>query len=338
MRARDQFLISSTKTGKVGRYHMMFRNVTEITRKRDGRWLIRNHEKEQSIHLKKVANLTFLGLDPKIAIPVQFLDALNAEHVALILSDLSAEKYQILAPQFTHGIDHLTGLHEIRRSQKKSAHIARELIKAQVANRRFEIPDDLSVKLTAAQDIAIVRAIEAELANRYWKHYFYQLGLYQEHRRGSGPVQEALNVTALHLTQVVSRHLLNHRLPLEYGIMHLNTYSHCLVYDLMEPFRGFTEQAVANAYQKGFREEALTQEALAILTQTLETYFTYRQGPEKKSLQQLIELTIMNLIDYGNAQLQQDGASTRFWVPKLGRRKFARTPVQTRTGNTVTCF
>lgn len=322
MRAKDQFLISNTKTGKVGRHHLMFRNVTAIKRQRGGKWLIKNHNAEHMIDLDKVANITLLGLPKEMNLPVQFLQELNQEHVALILSDLSSDKIQVLEPHHHGGINHVTGLHEIRRSEKKSSHVARELILAQAHNRHQQIAPDLLKKLKSAQTPSIVRVIEAELANQYWAQFYRRLRHPELIRREWHPINDALNATSHQLAQVVSRHLINHRLPLEYGVLHQSGCA--LVYDIMEPFRAYAEEAVVNALSDThLHPSELVQASCGSFTKVLEDYYTYRQGTEKKSLQQLIEITVMNLVHYGRSQYNQDNSS-RFWVPTIGKRKFAR--------------
>ena len=320
MKTSDQFLLSKTKTGKVGRYHLAFRNITAIERVRGGDWLIRNHSAEHRLDLAKVANIALHGVDKTVQIPMEFLLDCGREHVAIVFAQLNSDKIQILEPQFTHGIDHVTGLHAVRRSEKKSTHVARELIKAQLYNRLWSPKPDQLKKLMAAKTTTALRFVEAELAHQYWNNWYANRRL-EISRRDDHPVNDALNATSAHLAQIVSRHLINHRLPLEFGIHHVSTYSHSLVYDLMEPFRGFTERAVEEALIA--RSDNLLEDSLGNFTNHLESYYTYRQGTEKKSLQQLMEMTVMNLAHYGNSQLQTDN-SARFWVPKIGRRKFAR--------------
>ena len=319
-KARNQFLLSKTKTGKVGRYHLAFRNITAIERLRGGDWLIKNHTAEHRLNLAKVANIALHGVDKGVMIPMEFLLDCNREHIAIVFAQLNSEKLQILEPQFTHGIDHLTGLHAVRRNEKKSTHVAREFIKAQIHNRAQAPSPEQLKKLMTAKTIAQLRTIAAELAHLYWNDWFANRRL-EISRREDHPVNQALNATAAHLVQIVSRHLINHRLPLEYGILHINTYSHSLVHDLMEPFRGFAERAVEDALIA--RSDNLVADSLQNFTNTLESYYTYRQGTEKKSLQQLIEITVMNLVHYSNSQLNSDN-SARFWVPKLGKRKFSK--------------
>lgn len=70
------------------------------------------------------------------------------------------------------------------------------------------------------------------------------MGLGEEHRRGDGAVQMALDAGSKFLFGVILRWVLFHKLSPCHGFMHLPTSYPSLIYDLMEPYRYLIERSV----------------------------------------------------------------------------------------------
>ncbi|MCX7956048.1 MAG: CRISPR-associated endonuclease Cas1, partial [Patescibacteria group bacterium] len=86
-------------------------------------------------------------------------------------------------------------------------------------------------------------------ARRYWKEYFSQLGVNQN-RRENNEIQKTLNAVSKFISGIILRWILYHNLSPYHGFLHEPTNYPSLVYDLMEPYRGYFDKIVFDIYKK----------------------------------------------------------------------------------------
>jgi CRISPR-associated endonuclease Cas1 len=148
-----------------------------------------------------------------------------------------------------------------RNNDKKSAYIARRLLKA-----KFTAMSWLTSPLRFPkkwQTIDKMRQIEARHARKYWDKYYRRFDYkHSKRRENTNEISKALNAVSKYISGVVLRWVLYHRLSPYHGFLHLPSDYPSLVYDLMEPYRGYIEKRVFKAIKEaGEVSAAITIEA-----------------------------------------------------------------------------
>lgn len=93
--------------------------------------------------------------------------------------------------------------------------------------------------------------LEARAATYYWKNIFPQIPAFRREREGVPP-NNLLNYTYAILRAIIARSLVGSGLLPTLGIHHRNQYNHyCLADDIMEPYRPFADNLVAEIIRNG---------------------------------------------------------------------------------------
>jgi CRISPR/Cas system-associated endonuclease Cas1 len=95
-----------------------------------------------------------------------------------------------------------------------------------------------------------MRAIEAWHAKRYWHAFYEKAGVVGGLRRAkTSKLTSCLDAASKFISGILLRWICFHHLSPNHGFSHIPTDYPALVYDLMEPYRGFIDQTVLSAYQ-----------------------------------------------------------------------------------------
>lgn len=129
-----------------------------------------------------------------------------------------------------------------RANQKKVQHIARMLLKAKFNSMRWLLAD--CPRLKPQMDLAQLRRCEALHAKRYWDLFYKRLGIYKKGRRTAGRVTAALDCASKFLSGIILRWITYHHLSPFHGYLHSTAEYPALVYDLIEPYRGYFDKVV----------------------------------------------------------------------------------------------
>jgi len=161
-------------------------------------------------------------------------------------------------------------------------------------------------------------AIEAWHANRYWKKYFERLNMKQQTRRGDGgEIKTILDAVSKLMSGITLRYILYHRLSPYHGFLHVPTDYPALVYDLMEPYRGYVENVVFDVIQQSSESAQETQSLMGACIKAVETYFdqnVYVNATRQiVTFQELLHGAVLGFISYLN------GTSRQFIVPMPGK-------------------
>lgn len=136
-----------------------------------------------------------------------------------------------------------------RENIKKSAYITKRLLKAKFESMTWLIPAPYH-DIYRMTDVVQMRAVEAWHAKQYWQEYYHRLGFDDESRRKkNNPISIALDATSKFISGIVLRWVSFHHFSPYHGFTHTPSDYPSLVYDLMEPYRGYVDQAVFEVLQ-----------------------------------------------------------------------------------------
>jgi len=287
-------------------------------------WRFTYNGGEVEADLAKLDCVMFYGASG--AIPVALIDELSAQRVPLLVHRRNIGRPAVFLPApRIDAEDILTQQILARTNDTKRGYIARTLIR-----ERFRaVEDTLPIsgaaygRLAKLRQIKRIRAWEAEQARKYWPRYFAALGHPGLTRRGTGPLQSALNAGSMFLSGVLLRWILMHRLSPSHGFLHEGSNYMGLVYDLMEPARYLIERATARSCEGGGgddRADAVTKRTLSCLKRSLEGVVyvpATRQFVRRKNLLHGIVLALRAYLN---------GDMRRFVVPSAGPRRGGRPP------------
>ncbi|MYE38458.1 MAG: hypothetical protein F4X82_02995 [Candidatus Spechtbacteria bacterium SB0662_bin_43] len=213
-----------------------------------------------------------------------------------------------------------------RRNKKKQFHIAYKLLKAKVKGMSWLIapPDLPSYKPKNINDL---RVIEAWHARKYWDEYYKRLGFSKSNRRGGADsnniVTSALDAISKLITGVILRWVLYHKLSPYHGFFHITTEYPALIYDLIEPYRGYFDKVVFDTFQE--KEDVSKwdgQKFIGAATNNVEAFLDKKiytpQTQQIVTFQELLHGSALAL----RAYLVKD--CTRFVVPMPGKRNGGR--------------
>lgn len=292
---------------------------------RSKRWKILFNGGEYDADLAKLDFIMLYGASGSL--PVEFLDALNAARVCLSVHRRNMPRPYLFIPSSGADNDDVLSPQIVARlNEKSAAYVARTLIRERFASMEYLIPISGAdyKKLAAMRNVDSVRQLDAVVTARYWAAYFAALGLPGDTtRRGDEhPVSMALDACSFFLQGILLRWILFHKLSPFHGFLHRPTAYPALVFDLIEPYRRWTEECVADAVRECGAADAdtLINIAIARLKQYLDdpVYVpATRQTVRRKSLLHGIVLALRAwLVD----------AQTRLVFPVEGVKKGGRPP------------
>ncbi|RME29696.1 CRISPR-associated endonuclease Cas1 [Candidatus Parcubacteria bacterium] len=201
---------------------------------------------EVSLSWDRIHSILFYGSVCDLS--QEFLDRCVKERVPLIIHRRNIFQAVWVVPSITTGTtDILTRQILFRENQKKRYHIARALLKAKFQGMSWLIPfpSDFQGNYLSVEQM---RVREAHHARWYWQRYYNELGFPESSRRQKPhPLSDALDAVSKFVAGIILRWVLYHRLSPQHGFLHDPTNYPALVYDIMEPYRGYIERAIFQA-------------------------------------------------------------------------------------------
>jgi hypothetical protein len=127
-----------------------------------------------------------------------------------------------------------------RTNEKKRAYIIRRLLDAKFKSMGWLIgyPQQFSKRWLDPEEM---QAVESQHARKYWQEYFLNVAP-GETRRGKSKYTQALDAVSKFIEGILIRWITFHRLSPFHGFLHRPESYTALVYDLMEPYRGYVER------------------------------------------------------------------------------------------------
>lgn len=317
---QDSIWTWSGKGGKVSIWIPYLIRVEKILRQK-WTWTIFYQGGAVIVDLRTVDTLMLYG-DSDANIPVSFLDDITENGVVIVFHRRNkARPLWIWPSAVMDRQDLLTRQVKCRENSTKKSYVARRLISARVSGMAWlsQPMIDLEWHLSRARSITQIRQIEAAQTARFWRQYFEQLGV-SEIRRDDGPIQRSLDACSVFLTGILMRWALFHRFAVTHGFMHEPTGYPALIYDLVEPYRGWLEQAVFRAAKaRGVSDEkVLIGASISALKEHLQEEVwvpAFQVAVKRKNLLHGIVLALRSYLL---------GETARFVIPVEGERAGGR--------------
>ncbi len=140
-----------------------------------------------------------------------------------------------------------------RQNEYKVRHIARQLLKAKFTAMGWLVKPRLE-QIEYGMKLNQLRHVEAQHARMYWDYYYEKLGV-QGNRRSINDVSFILNGVSKYITGNLLRWVTYHHLSPYHGFLHQPTTYPSLIYDLIEPYRGYYEQRVCEVILEQLQEK-----------------------------------------------------------------------------------
>lgn len=224
---------------------------------------------EIEIEWKKIHSIMFYG--NSIDFSQKFLEkcafykipiVVHRRHMpraVFVCPTLSADYEKILIKQIS--------FHE---NEKKKAYLAKRLISSKFKSMEWLVKQkfDPLYKVTNIDSMIQKEALHAKI---YWKKYYQLLEMKGGRRNSSGKnlVKQCLDAVSKFISGILLRWILYHNLNPYYGFVHKPTNYPALVYDLMEPYRGYIEKVVFDVFSEMKNEEKINSKEF-ILGYTIE--------------------------------------------------------------------
>lgn len=204
-----------------------------------------------------------------IDLPQEFLENCAKHNIPIVIHRRNMTRAVFINQNTqTNARDLLTRQIICRQNRSKQNYIARQLIKAKLKSSSWLTEVD-PVVLKKEHGISQIRAIEAIAARHYWEVFFQKLGYPTWTRRGDNPVASILDAVSKFLTGILLRWTLYHNLSPYHGYMHVQTEYPALIYDLLDPYRGYFEKIIFNSVQKAKALNQPSKDWMAVAIQDL---------------------------------------------------------------------
>lgn len=277
------------------------------------------------IDIKNTASILFYGA--VCDIPEDFLALCTKRKVPVCVHRRNMPNASWIIPTSGVGTDDIISKQiRVRQNAKKCAHIARKLLKAKFVGMNWLAPEpfDFSAKLKTPEEM---RSIEARHGRLYWDKYYAALGLNGYSRRGSPhTLKSVLDAVSKLIAGILLRYIIYHRISPYHAFLHTPTDYPSLIYDLMEPYRGYIEKVVFDAFRKREEEECDDKKMLGIcislVEDLLDTQVYCSATRQLVTFQELLHGNILALRAY------LLGESKQFIVPMPGKPNGGR-PLKT---------
>lgn len=197
----------------------------------------------------------------------------------------------------------------VRQNKKKRNYITKKLLQAKFKSMAWLLPyqHDLLYRIN---DMETMIQIEAWHAKRYWQAFFDQLNIKTTRRENAFP-KHILDAVSKFVAGIMLRWILYHHLSPYHGFLHVPTDYPALVYDLMEPYRGYIDKVVFDTL-KNLKEHQY-EKSLSITIDALKSFLDTEVYTESTrqivSFQELLHGVVLALRAY------LLGVTPRFIVP-----------------------
>ncbi|KZX85787.1 hypothetical protein A3715_16890 [Oleiphilus sp. HI0009] len=286
-------------------------------------WTVSGSFGQLDIDLYKTSHILFYGANETTGdLPLLFLSDCAKHSVSIsIHRNHVSEPFVFYRNKTTDRDDLVTAQILHRENTKKSAYIARTIIRLQIKQRGYVIPSSFDdTKLLSSRNVDEVRTIEATASREYWRLYFKKLGLEGLGRRDDHVVVKALDATSHFLSGIMLRWVLSHELSPAHGFIHKSSSYPSLVYDLIEPLRWIPELAVFQSYLE-FGEHRLLERSIERFKQMLDEPIHSEPTRQLVYRRTLIHGQVIALRHYLNGNMQRYLPPVEELAKERGRKR-----------------
>lgn len=265
----------------------------------------------QEIQWTKIHSLMLYG--ESCDLPQAFFEKSAFYKIPIVIHRRNMPRAVIVCPTLPPDQENLlTKQILFRENDKKRSYITKKLLQAKFKSMSWLVPveRDLLFKLVSTEKMI---AVESWHAKRYWKEYFSKLKISGGRRKNNNDAKKILDAVSKFVSGVILRWILYHNLSPYHGFLHKPTDYPALVYDLMEPYRGYFDKVVFDtlneARNKNGGEEKIMGMAIENIKNFLDTKVYVEATRQIVTFQELLHGVVLALRAYllGNTR--------RFIVP-----------------------
>ncbi len=212
---------------------------------------------------KDIHSIMFYG--ESVNFPQEFLEKCSFYKIPIIIHRRNLSRAVVIASSLPQDQENIVTKQILyRENEKKSTYIAKKLIQAKFKSCSWLIPNNYDL-LYKIFDLKKILSKESWHARIYWKEFYLKLN-YQSNRRNKDkkPVEKVLNAVSKFISGIILRWILYHQLSPYHGFLHKPTDYPSLVYDLMEPYRGYFDKVVFDTFKEFKIEEFEEKESLIL--------------------------------------------------------------------------
>lgn len=209
---------------------------------------------EEKLEWKDIHSLMLYGQTTDL--PQEFLEKCAFYRIPVIIHRRNMLRAVLITPTLTCDQENILTKQIIyRENHKKKNYIGKKLLQAKFKSMSWLIPlkRDLLYRIT---NIEKMLNIEAWHAKKYWQDFYKKLKIKSRRRDGDRDIAEkCLNAVSKFISGIILRWVLYHSLSPYHGFLHKPTNYPSLVYDLMEPYRGYFDKVVFETIKKAKKEK-----------------------------------------------------------------------------------
>lgn len=158
-----------------------------------------------------------------------------------------------------------------RENEKKRSYVAKKLLQAKFKSMSWLIPIERDL-LFRIINIEKMIAVESWHAKRYWQEYFYQLKIPGNRRKDNNGVKKILDAVSKFVSGIILRWILYHNLSPYHGFLHKPTDYPALVYDLMEPYRGYFDKVAFDTFKEAQKKQLKEEKIMGAAIENLKNF------------------------------------------------------------------
>lgn len=203
---------------------------------------------EEKIQWQKIHSIMIYG--EGCDLPQEFFIKCSFYKIPVVIHRRNMPRGVIIAPTLPPDKENLLSQQIIyRNNQKKSAYITKKILSAKFKSMSWLMPvnRDLLYKVIHPEKMI---SIESWHAKAYWKEFFNKLKIKGSRREENNQVKKILDAVSKFVSGILLRWILYHNLSPYHGFIHKPTDYPSLVYDLMEPYRGYFDKVVFDTIKK----------------------------------------------------------------------------------------
>lgn len=264
---------------------------------------------EEKIQWTKIHSIMLYG--ESCCLPQAFFEKCSFYKIPVVIHRRNMPRAVFITPTLSADYENiLTKQILFRQNKKKKSYIAKKLIQAKFKSNSWLIPLDRDL-LYKVFDIEKIVAIEAWHARNYWKEYFQKLNAEGNRRASGNKIKPILDAVSKFVSGIMLRWILYHNLSPYHGFLHKPNEYPALVYDLMEPYRGYFDKVVFDTLKKHKEENEKKLMGIAIenVKSFLDTKVYVEATRQVVTFQELLHGVVLAL----RAYLLED--TKRFIVP-----------------------
>ncbi len=196
-----------------------------------------------------------------------------------------------------------------RENEKKRIHIAKKILQAKFKSMEWLVPYPIAFN-RKKYSIKEMTILEAHHAKEYWQRFYEKLNC-QEHGRRSknNTITTTLDTVSKLISGVTLRYIIYHNMSPYHGFIHIPNDYPALVYDLMEPYRGYIEKIVFNtiieAKQEDCDEKEFLPRCIVAVEEFLNSQVYTTSTRQVVTFQELIHGSVLALRSYLQGNCRQ---------------------------------